>query len=147
MKDLTAEYVLSFVLTNNPKDIKGSLNPTVLFRNGVTATAAKKFPNKGANWFYHGKPLNNGDMSLNITVTEKQFLFSYMDDTSDGEWVIHGDTPITGLGKKSVGDLSKEKFYLVIYVRNKNKNKGGKFRISQEFTNTGYIHKACEMSE
>jgi hypothetical protein len=44
--------------------------------------------------------------------------------------------------------LSKEKFYLVIYIKNKNgKNANGKFRISQVFTNTGFIHKACEMSE
>lgn len=147
LKNLTAEYVLSFILTNNPKDIKGSSNQTILFRNGVTATAAKKLPNKGINWFYHGKPLNNGDMSLNITITEKQFVFSYMDESSNGEWIIHGDTPITRLTKKIVGDLSKEKFYLVIYVKNKNKKLGGKFRISQVTTNTGYIHKACEMSE
>ncbi len=69
LKNLTAEYVLSFILTNNPKDIKGNSSQTIIFRNGVTATAAKKLPNKGVNWFYHGKPLNNGDMSLNITIT------------------------------------------------------------------------------
>lgn len=138
---------MSFVLTNNVKDLKGSSANTILFRNGVTATAAKKLAGKPMNWFYHGKPLNNGDMSLNITVTEKQFVFSYNDESSNGEWVIHGDSPLTSLGVKNVGDLSKEKFYLVIYIKNKNgKNGNGKFRISQVFTNTGYIHKACEMS-
>jgi hypothetical protein len=147
LQKLTAEYILSFVLTNDIKDLKGSSQKTTLFRNGVTATAAKKLAGKPMNWFYHGKPLNNGDMSLNITVTEKQFVFSYKDDSSNGEWVIHGDSPLTSLGVKSVGDLSKEKFYLVIYIKNKNgKNANGKFRISQVFTNTGFIHKACEMS-
>lgn len=69
LNDLSAEYVLSFILTNDVNDIKGKKNSTVIFRNGVTATAAKKLSNKKLNWFYHGKPLNNGDMLLNITIT------------------------------------------------------------------------------
>lgn len=56
----------------------------MIFRNGVTATAAKKLKNGKLNWFYHGKPLNNGDMSVNITITKKQLIFSYMDDTTNG---------------------------------------------------------------
>lgn len=113
----------------------------------MTATAAKKLPNKKLNWFYHGKPLNNGDMLLNITITGKQFIFSYQDESTNGEWTIHGDTPLTRLDKKVVGDLSKQNFYLVIFVKNKNKKLGGKFSLGQVFTNVGYIHKASEYSE
>ncbi len=113
----------------------------------MTATAAKKLVNKQLNWFYHGKPLNNGDMHLNVTITEKQFVFSYQDESSNGEWIVHGDTPVTCLGKKHVGNLTGQKFYLVIYVKNKNVERKGKFCITQVFTNTGYIHKPCEQNE
>lgn len=61
--------------------------------------------------------------------------------------MIHGDTPLTRLDKKVVGDLTKQNFYLVIYVKNKNKKLGGKFSLGQVFTNVGYIHKASEYSE
>ena len=119
----------------------------VNFSLNEIATAAKKLVNKKLNWFYHGKPLNNGDMCLNITITEKQFVFSYQDDSSNGEWIVHGDTPVSCLGKKHVGDLTGQNFYLVIYVKNKNIERKGKFTITQVFTNTGYIHKACELNE
>src|SRR5574343_600207 len=36
--------VFSIVLTTNPDDLTGKKNETVLFRNGVTGTAAKKVP-------------------------------------------------------------------------------------------------------
>ena len=85
-------------------------------------------------------------MLLNITITKSQFVFSYQDDTSNGEWIIHGDTPLTSLETKSVGNLADENFYLVIFVKNKNKNLGGKFSLNQIFTNIGYIHKACEQT-
>lgn len=41
-------------------DLQGKKLNTILFRNGVTATAAKKLKNKNISWFYHGRPLNNG---------------------------------------------------------------------------------------
>ena len=50
-----------------------------MFRNGVTATAAKKIENKPLTWFYHGKPLNSGDMKVNLTITPNQFAISYVD--------------------------------------------------------------------
>jgi hypothetical protein len=77
--NLTPEFVLSFILTNNANDMKGSKSDTIIFRNGVTATAAKKLPKKPLNWFYHGKPLNGGDMKINLTITPNQFAMSYID--------------------------------------------------------------------
>lgn len=77
--NLTAEFVLSFILINDAYDIKGSKSSTIIFRNGVTATGAKKLANKPLNWFYHGKPLNSGDMKINLTITPKQFAMSYID--------------------------------------------------------------------
>ncbi len=79
VKIISPEYVLSIILINDPKDIKGNKQDTIIFRNGVTATAARKLKNRNLNWFYHGKPLNNGDMKLNITITKNQFVFSYND--------------------------------------------------------------------
>ena len=111
--------MLSFILTNNTSDIKGNKPYTILFRNGVTATAAKKLYNKPMTWFYHGKPLNSGDMKINITITPNQFTFSYVDSSTDGNWVLHGDTPLTSLRKNNVGYLGNQEFNLIIYVRNK----------------------------
>jgi len=138
--NLTAEFVLSFILTNNPRDVKGVNSDTVIFRNGVTATGAKKLANKPLNWFYHGKPLNSGDMKINLTITPNQFAMSYIDESTNGNWVLHGDTPLTSLRAKSVGDISKRKFNLVVYVRNKNLKLGGKFILQNVKTNIGYIH-------
>lgn len=80
-------------------------------------------------------------MKLNITITPNQFVFSYKNSSTDGDWIVHGDTPITSLQKKIVGDLKYQKFYLVIYVKNKNMYANGQFNITQVFTNIGYIHK------
>jgi len=143
LTNLTAEFVLSFILTNSPGDVKGNKNTTIIFRNGVTATAAKKLANKKLNWFYHGKPLNSGDMKINLTITPNQFAMSYIDESTEGNWVLHGDTPLTSLRKESVGDLSKETFRLCVYVKNKNKYMGNKFIMKQINTNVGYIHNKC----
>lgn len=51
---------------------------------------------------------------------------------------------MTRLDKATVGDLTKEPFYLLIYVKNKNIKLGGKFSIWQIPSNVGYIHKMCE---
>ncbi len=73
----------------------------------MTATAARKLRNRNLNWFYHGKPLNNGDMKLNITITKNQFVFSYNDKTTDGNWIIHGDNPVSLISDQAVGKLTE----------------------------------------
>ena len=55
--------VFSIVLSNNPKDPLGERESTILVRNGVTATAAKKRLRRDMKWFYHGKPLNQGKLA------------------------------------------------------------------------------------
>lgn len=140
LMNLTAEFVLSFVLINNAHDIKGVQSDTIIFRNGVTATGAKKLANKPLTWFYHGKPLNSGDMKINLTITPKQFAMSYIDESTNGNWVLHGDTPLTSLKSKIVGDLTKKPFKLLVYVKNKNPRLGGKFILKKINTNIGYIH-------
>ena len=146
LKNLSPEFILSFVLTNDPKDLKGGKNKTILFRNGVTATAAKKLINKPISWFYHGKPLNSGDMKLNLTITPNQFSISYIDDSTDGNWILHGDTPLTSLRKKDVSDFGNQNFYLVVYVKNKSPHLGGKFVLNNVVTNIGYIHSKSEFN-
>lgn len=122
LSELTPNYVFSVILTTNPDDLVGKKPTTVLFRNGVTGSAATK-TNKTANktiWFYHGKPLNQTNLKLVVTISNQQFVMAYQDITTKDKWVIHGDYPIAYLDKKSAGDLSNKQFFLVLYFKRKN---------------------------
>lgn len=122
LSELTPNYVFSVILTTNPDDLVGKKPNTVLFRNGVTGSAATKSDKtkKKTVWFYHGKPLNQTNLKLVITVSNEQFVMAYQDITTKDKWVIHGDYPISYLDKKSAGDLSNKQFYLVLYFKRKN---------------------------
>jgi ubiquitin-protein ligase len=122
LNNLTSNYVFSVVLTTNPEDLTGKKPNTVLFRNGVTGSAAIKSDKtaKKTVWFYHGKPLNQTNLKLIITISNQQFVMTYQDITTKDKWVIHGDYPIAYLDNKSQGDISNNNFYLVLYFKRKN---------------------------
>ena len=120
LNNLTPNYVFSIVLTTNPEDLVGKKSNTILFRNGVTGSAAIKTNEKKIKWFYHGKPLNQTNLNLIITISNNQFIMSYQDITTKDKWVIHGDYPVAFLDKKSVGNISNKDFYLVLYFKRKN---------------------------
>ena len=122
LSELTSNYVFSVILTTNPDDLVGKKSDTILFRNGVTGSAAiktKKTDDK-IRWFYHGKPLNQTNLKLVVTISNKQFTMAYQDITTKDKWVIHGDYPIAYLDNKSAGDISNKKFYLVLFFKRKN---------------------------
>lgn len=119
LSELTSNYVFSAVLTTNPQDLVGKRSETILFRNGVTATAAKKLVGTPIQWFYHGKPLNQGKLKLAITITDKEFTMAYSDESTADKWVIHGDYPLCLLDCGSVGNLYNRDFYLVLYLKRK----------------------------
>jgi len=79
-------------------------------------------------------------MKINLTITPNQFAMSYIDESTNGEWILHGDTPLTSFKEKIVGDLTKTPFKLMVYVKNKNPRLGGKFIMKKVRTNVGYIH-------
>jgi len=121
LNELTSNYVFSVVLTTNPDDLTGRKHDTILFRNGVTGSAAIK-SNKTNNqtvWFYHGKPLNQTNLKLTITISNQQFTMAYRDISTKDKWVIHGDYPIAYLDEKSHPDISGKDFYLVLYFKRK----------------------------
>jgi ubiquitin-protein ligase len=122
LNNLTPNYVFSVVLTTNPEDLFGKKSHTILFRNGVTGSAAIKTTKTKDKtiWFYHGKPLNQTNLKLVITISNNQFVMAYQDITTKDKWVIHGDYPVAFLDKKSVGDISNKDFYLVLYFKRKN---------------------------
>jgi len=109
--------VFSIVLTNNNKDIFGKDKNTILFRNGITGTAATKKKGKPIVWFYHGIPFNDSSIRLNVTITSNQFTISYY---RQEDVYIHGDYPVAYFRDP---ELLNEKFYLVLYLKNKNKGK------------------------
>jgi ubiquitin-protein ligase len=120
LSTLSANYVLSFVITNNPRDLVGKQKDTILFRNGVTATAARRtllMPK--TIWAFSGRALKQGNLKLAITVSPSEILFAYQDLSTSGEWFVHGDVALTPLNPKVVGDLRDIPFYFVIYLKRK----------------------------
>lgn len=142
LNNLHPSVVFSVVLSNKPgTDLFGNENETILLRNGVTGTAAKKVANNKLLWFYHGKPLNDGNLSVSITVTQDQFTMSYhADGTAHDTFLVHGDTPISKLGKAQIGDVENMSFYLNIYLKLKSGRPGFINVLDQK--GRGYVHGA-----
>ena len=129
--------VFSIILSNNPSDPFGELKDTVLVRNGVTATAAKKKRGQTIKWFYHGKPLNQENLQLVVTIGYDQFCLSYVDEQD--RHVIQGDCPVSFLTEAEIGKVQNEIFYLSVVM----KNKGGKQVAVRTFLpKTGFLHSA-----
>jgi hypothetical protein len=112
--------VFSVILTNRkePTDLIGRRASTILVRNGVTATAARKTATGRTVWFYHGKPMNDGDMRLHVTIGRDQMTFAYYED---GRLYVHGDCPVSRLSVDNIGDVKDIPFYVHIYTKEKMK--------------------------
>jgi ubiquitin-protein ligase len=138
LRNLHPGVVFSAILSNKPgADLVGKKKNTILLRNGVTGTAAKKRADQALVWFYHGKPLNDQNLSLSITITNDQFTMAYKTEGSEKFWV-HGDTPISKLGEAQIGDVKGIPFYLTIYLKLKSGHEG--FISVLDQNETGYIH-------
>ncbi len=127
--------VFSIVLSNDRTDMTGRKATTILIRNGVTATAAKKKLNGRTKWFYHGKPMNQNDLKLIVTVGYDQFTISYVD--SDGKNIVHGDCAVSFLTEAEIGNVKNMPFFLNIFLKNK---KGKPVTIKTKSSETGYLH-------
>jgi ubiquitin-protein ligase len=138
LRNLHPGVVFSAILSNKPgADLVGRKSDTILLRNGVTGTAAKKRENLPLVWFYHGKPLNDQNLSLSITITNDQFTMAYKAEGSE-KFLVHGDTPISKLGEAQIGNVKGIPFYLTIYLKRKSGDEGFISVLDQE--ETGYIH-------
>jgi ubiquitin-protein ligase len=133
--------VFSVVLSNSKVDMIGQDQKTILVRNGVTGSAAKKKANDKIRWFYHGIPLNSGSLKVTITVAHNQFTIVYWDSDPNSKFynkpIVHGDTPISFLTKAELGDVSNQPFFLNIFLKKKS---GAALSIKQFDTPCGYIH-------
>ena len=119
LSELHDRVVFSVILSNRRDDLTGRKPDTVLVRNGVTATAARKRAGEGsrARWFYHGKPMNDGDMRLHVTIGAQQMTMAYYGD--DGKRYVLGDCPVSRLTANEIGDVRGQPFWVHIYTRNK----------------------------
>lgn len=119
LSELHDKVVFSVILSNRLDDFTGRKPDTVLVRNGVTATAARKRAGTGSvtKWFYHGKPMNDGDMRLHVTVGAEQMTMAYYGD--DGKRYVLGDCPVSRLTDSEIGDVRGQPFWVHIYTRNK----------------------------
>ena len=112
-------YVVSFVLSNRTNDLTGRFDDTILIRNGITGTAAKKLKYQDTKWFYHGKPLVDFNRVV-VTVANKQITMVVKDESNDSN-IIHGDTVLSYLTESEIGRVSPtEVFYLNLYIETKN---------------------------
>ena len=117
LSGLHAGIIFSVILSNS-NDLLGRKSGTILVRNGVTATAARKLANKKTVWFYHGKPMNDGDMRLHVTIGRDQMTFAYYEE-ADGRLYVHGDCPVSRLSADHIGDVKGVPFYVHIYTKDK----------------------------
>lgn len=109
-------FVISFVLANTTTDLVGNNPNTILIRNGITGTAAKKLQNEEIQWFYHGKPLVDCK-KLYITISNKQITMAV---DRKGSKLVLGDTVLSYLTKAEIGSVSfREEFYFNVYVETK----------------------------
>lgn len=126
--------IFSLVLSNSMNDLAGKRYETILIRNGVTATAAKKKYGNKINWFYHGKPMNQNNLRLIVTIGHGQFCISYIDNDRK---IVHGDCPVSFLTPAEIGDVTNIPFYLNIYMKNK---RGSPITITTFKPESGYLH-------
>ncbi|KAI1166208.1 hypothetical protein F5B18DRAFT_607738 [Nemania serpens] len=129
--------VFSVILSNSNNDLVGKKSGTILVRNGVTATAARKRANENTQWFYHGKPMNDGDMRLHVTIGMDQMTLAYY---SGGRLYVHGDCPVSRLSSSQIGDVRGVPFYVHIYMNQKSGDPGEITLLDTE--GKGYIHVA-----
>ncbi|KAF1967860.1 hypothetical protein BU23DRAFT_559012 [Bimuria novae-zelandiae CBS 107.79] len=144
---LNSAIVFSVILSNSPTDILGKKTDTILVRNGVTATAARKLANKTTQWFYHGKPMNDGDMRLHVTIGRDQMTFAYYED---GRLYVHGDCPVSRLSVEHIGDVKGMPFYVHIYTKDKTGRCSGAEAITIDILDIegkGYIHESVGEDE
>ncbi|KAI1197815.1 hypothetical protein F5X97DRAFT_167499 [Nemania serpens] len=134
---LHSGIVFSVILTNSQSDLVGKQSGTILVRNGVTATAARKRANEQTQWFYHGKPMNDGDMRLHVTIGMDQMTMAYY---SDGRLYVHGDCPVSRLSPSQIGDVRDVPFYVHIYMNQKSGEPAEITLLDTE--GKGYIHVA-----
>ena len=137
-----SSMVFSIILSNNHKDAIGRIDSTVLVRNGVTATAAKKRKGQNIKWFYHGKPLNQENLQLIVTIGHDQFCMSYMNE--QGKYVVHGDCPVSFLTEAEIGSVRNETFYLSVVMKNKG---GSQIKVRTFYPKYGYLHPVYASSE
>ncbi|KAH8662463.1 hypothetical protein BX600DRAFT_437855 [Xylariales sp. PMI_506] len=116
LSELHEGIVFSLILSNSETDLVGKKSDTVLVRNGVTATAARKRAGQSTRWFYHGKPMNDGDMRLHVTIGADQMTLVY---NSNGRRYVHGDCPLSRLTALEIGDVRGVPFYMHIYTKRK----------------------------
>ncbi|KAK5790984.1 hypothetical protein VI817_006293 [Penicillium citrinum] len=138
LRNLHPGVVFSVILSNKPgADLVGKKNDTILIRNGVTGTAAKKKAKEPIAWFYHGKPLNDRNLSVCVTVTNDQFTMAYKDDDTN-TFLVHGDTPISKLEVAQIGRVDRMPFYLTILLKRRSGSQGFINVLDQK--GFGYIH-------
>ncbi|KAH7014088.1 uncharacterized protein B0I36DRAFT_338247 [Microdochium trichocladiopsis] len=141
--DLHENVVFSIVLSNCLNDLTGRKSDTILVRNGVTATAARKCADKPTQWFYHGKPMNDGNMRLHVTIGQDQMTMAYYSE--DGRRCVFGDCPVSWLTAKELGDVRGVPFWVHIFTSNKSETPAKIYTL--DTGGYGYIFRDAEDRE
>ncbi|CAI6094904.1 unnamed protein product [Clonostachys chloroleuca] len=140
LSNLREGVIFSVILSSSEIDLIGKKPETVLVRNGVTASAARKRKGQPTRWFYHGTPMNDGDMKLHVTIGQDQMTLVY---NSNGRRYVHGDCPLSRLTPLEIGDVRGVPFYVHIYTKKKS---GGRSKIFLLDTHgKGYLYQDPEV--
>lgn len=150
LSNLHAGVIFSVILSNST-DLVGKNSGTILVRNGVTATAARKRAGKQTKWFYHGKPMNDGDMRLHVSIGRDQMTFAHYEG-KEGKLYVHGDCPVSRLDENSIGDVKDVPFYVHIYTKVKTGDPDGRqegpvWIKTLDIEEKGYIHESMGEDE
>ncbi|KAL1597279.1 Ubiquitin-conjugating enzyme E2 6 [Paraconiothyrium brasiliense] len=143
LSSLHPGIVFSVVLSSSKIDLLGKKSGTILVRNGVTATAARKLAKGTTRWFYHGKPMNDGDMRLHVTIGREQMTFAYYED---GHLYVHGDCPVSRLSAHHIGDVRGIPFYVHIYTKDKTVQEPVTIEVL-DIGGKGYVHESVGEDE
>lgn len=143
LSELNDKVVFSVILSNKLDDFTGSKPDTILVRNGVTATAARKRAKEEIQWFYHGKPMNDGDMRLHVTIGAGQMIMAYY--AADGRRFVLGDCPVSRLTPKEIGHVLRVPFWVHIFTRNRSKTQVKIYALDTD--GFGYIFRDAEDRE
>lgn len=111
---IPANTVITFIITNNPDDIKSEKPETRSVQCGITGVMATKTENDKQKWSMFGTPFIDATQ-ICITIDPDQFTVA----TKSTIWIINGGMPVCN-PTKLFGKICDTIWYLAIVFNSKN---------------------------
>jgi ubiquitin-protein ligase len=135
-KKIPENIVITFIITNDPNDIKSEKHDTSSVQYGITGVNALKSKDNKQIWSMFGQPLFMSEQDVCITINQGEFTVACK--TEQKYWKINGDMPVCNptriFGKEDIP------LYLVV-VFNSKKGPTCTIKINTKAT-TGVVYKS-----